>query len=119
MTDEVEGRRAQLPRDTEQVGREIVHRQAIERTGALSDAARIEQCHPPACGEEHTSNGFEVASPSTEAGMTNDEWSFSGDISGEMYVAIIDHHPHAREPSSACAWMCRMKCLLVLQFNDL
>src|SRR5881394_4046565 len=39
--------------------------------------------------------------------MTNDERAFTGYISGEMYVAIIDHHPHAREPS----WRVRVDVL--------
>ena len=106
VADEIERRLRELARHAEKVGREVVHRQIVERTGALPDAARVEQGDAPTRGEEHAANGFEVASPSTETRMTNDERAFADDVSGEMYVAIIDHHPHAYETSCASASMC-------------
>jgi hypothetical protein len=106
VADKIEWCRGEVARDTEEVGGEVVHRQVVERTGALSDTPRVEQGDAMPGGQQRAANGFEVASPSTETRMTNDEPTFTGDVSGEMYVAIIDHHPHAREPSGASASMC-------------
>ena len=83
-----------------------MHRQVVEWTGALSDTSRVEQGDATPRPKEHAAHGFEVATPTTETRMTNDERTFTGDISGEMYVAIIDHHPHTREPSGASTSMC-------------
>jgi hypothetical protein len=64
--DEIERCRGEVARDSEEVGGEVVHRQVVERTCALSDTARVEQGDATPAAEHARERGFEVASPSTE-----------------------------------------------------